>query len=411
MKRLFLIAFLLVATVAGAGDFINFPNFPTRGQGPFDKGGVWWQDSSLTFYAPFDNPADPLRLIKGTGTLSFTRATTATYTSIDNGFISTAASGQLRIESNGALIEGQRTNILLRSRTLNNAAWVATNVTVDNTITGEDGVANSASWVAASADNGTICQSVTIASAAFSGVASLKRITGTGTVMISLDNGATYGSDVSPSLSASAWYRASKANQTLANPEVCLKLGTSGDNVAVDYAQVEAGVFISSRIPTTTAAVTRNADGLSITPAGNVSNSTGTVSITYDTPSVVAQGAILDIADDVDGSERIYLRSATDNNNYTILVTGSATLASISFAYTPGATNKIAFAWNTNDARGAFNGSLGTPDTSLTTPEDFTTIRIGATYQGSLQPYGHIKNLRIWNRAFTDSELQAITTP
>src|SRR3989304_5819664 len=71
----------------------------------------WWLDSSLTFWAPFDDPDAPLTLNRGTGSLSFTRATTATYVHPTTGLITSAASGQLRIESAGALIEGQRTNL------------------------------------------------------------------------------------------------------------------------------------------------------------------------------------------------------------------------------------------------------------------------------------------------------------
>src|SRR3990172_1403295 len=107
---------VLLSSHAWGVDFLNFPNFPSRaGSGSsFDKK-YWWDTNALPFYAPFTDPANPLRLIKGTGSLSFTRATTATYVHPTMGLITSAASGQLRIESNGALIEGQRTNLALQS--------------------------------------------------------------------------------------------------------------------------------------------------------------------------------------------------------------------------------------------------------------------------------------------------------
>ena len=407
MRRLFLIAFLLVASVASAGDFINFPNFPTRGQGPFDRGGVWWNDSSLTFYAPFDDPANPLRLIKGTGTLSFTRATTATYVHPTTGLVTTAASGQLRIESNGALIEGQRTNVLRWSRALDNEAWVKTNTTAGKTITGEDGVANSASWVAASADNGTICQPVTIASAAYSGAFSLKRITGTGTVMISLDNGATYGSDVSGLMDNVTWGRFKKENQTLANPDLCLKLGTSGDNVAVDYAQVEAGAFIVSRISTTTAAVTRNADVLFVGVSGNIDVTVGTAAFTVDQKQhldtdhyKLSTGNAGRIG--YDGNTTIYgVQKLVDGTN-----TFSTTTVVMPTVNTPA---KYATYWGGTVMGIYINGSgeSGTFDGSF---EAGANLGIGYRNADNSQfLYGHIKNLRIWSRSFSNEELQAIT--
>ncbi len=362
-------------------------------------------ESDLTFWAPFTDPDNPLTLLKGTGTLSFTRATTATYVHPTTGLITEAASGQLRIESNGALIEGVRTNILLHSRTLNNAAWTATNMTADNTITGEDGVANSASWVAASADNGTICQPVTIASAAYSGAFSLKRITGTGTVMISLDNGATYDSDVSSSLSTSAWYRASKANQTLANPEICLKLGTTGDNVAVDYAQVEAGVFASSRIPTTSAAVARNDDLLTFALSGNVSNTVGTVAATADSFYPDGGGGAEAHVLAGDGSGTFLYRASST------IATWDGTSGVLGGTWNDAASHNFSASWGGSSRSIVQNGGTvvtGGFDGDL---NHLATIYIGRTSTGAANYYlfGHIKNIRIWNRALTDAEMVSIT--
>jgi hypothetical protein len=47
---------------------------------------------------------------------------------------------------------------------------------------------------------------------------------------------------------------------TVTNPTVGIKIATSGDAVAMDYAQVEDGAFATTPILTTTATVTRSAD-------------------------------------------------------------------------------------------------------------------------------------------------------
>jgi hypothetical protein len=51
---------------------------------------------------------------------------------------------------------------------------------------------------------------------------------------------------------------------TLTNPVVGIRLATSGDAVAMDFGQIEAGAFVTSPILTTTASVTRSADVTSI---------------------------------------------------------------------------------------------------------------------------------------------------
>src|SRR3989304_1163515 len=77
MKKLVLVIIVLLLAIPTAWgvDFLNFPNFPSRaGSGSsFDKK-FWWDTDALTFYAPFDDASNPLRLVQGTGSLSFTPA-------------------------------------------------------------------------------------------------------------------------------------------------------------------------------------------------------------------------------------------------------------------------------------------------------------------------------------------------
>jgi len=377
---------LLLLFLAGQAWGGCFPSFPNFGRWP-ENCNEWWNNSSLTFWAPFNDVTNPLKLNKGTGSLTFVRNTKAMYTHPTTGLITQADNNILRIESNGALIEGQRTNILTYSRTLSNAAWILANATADNTITGEDGVASSASWVAASGSNGTACQSVTIASAAYSGAFSLKRITGTGTVKISLDNGATYGSDLAASLSTSAWYRGSKANQTLANPTICLQLGTSGDNVAVDYAQVEEGAFVSSRITTVAAAVTRNADVLTMSASGNMSGSVGTVSFTW-TPSFASTDSVLYSTIYDAGDIKSYYWS-TDRKVYFTDGTDTSTTSALTFSSST--SSKFADRWTGSSA------VLG------------SNVYLGSSSFGTNYLFGHLKSVRTWNRYFSDSEMTSIS--
>ena len=110
MRRLATIL-LLLATLAGisrAESFPSFPSFPGAGAATRQFDADTWWFRGLTFYAPFDDPASPLRLLRGTGTLTFTRATTATYVHPGTGLVTVASAGQLRIETRGAFFEAAR---------------------------------------------------------------------------------------------------------------------------------------------------------------------------------------------------------------------------------------------------------------------------------------------------------------
>jgi hypothetical protein len=161
--------------------------------------------------------------------------------------------------SNGLLIEESRTNRLLWNRDATQTQWVKTDVTAAKDQTGIDGVANAASSLTATADGGTCIQTITLASGSRTGSVYLKRITGTGTVQVSLD-GSTYST---VDLSSTEWRRIVLSG-TVTNPTVGIKIATNGDAVAMDYAQVEDGAFATTPILTTTATVVRSADSASV---------------------------------------------------------------------------------------------------------------------------------------------------
>ena len=150
---------------------------------------------------------------------------------------------------------------MLHNRDLTNAAWVKTNVTTVKDQTGIGAVTSSASRITASAGNGTCLQTITLASSARFQTAYVKRLVGSGVVEMTTDNGATW---TAVTVTA-GWTRVSIPTQTLANPVVGFRIVTSGDSIAVDFVQNENGVFATSAIWTTTAAVTRAADVATMT--------------------------------------------------------------------------------------------------------------------------------------------------
>lgn len=206
---------------------------------------------------------------------TFTRAdsTTCATAWLNTGLLSTVAAGILRIEwvdldsdgireTPGYLIEGARTNVVLRNRDLTNVAWTQTNCTPVKDQLGIDGVTNGGCRITATAGNATCLQAIVLASSARYQSAYVKRLVGSGVVEMTMDNGATWTAIVVTS--TTTWTRVTIPTQTLANPTVGFRIVTSADSIAVDYVQNENGMFPSSPIATTGGAITRSADSLTI---------------------------------------------------------------------------------------------------------------------------------------------------
>jgi len=424
MKKLsFLLIALTLASQAWAGCFPSLPSFARWQDG---CGQAWWNDSSLTFYAPFDNPSDPLRLIRGTGSLSFTRATTATYVHPTTGLITSAASGQLRIESNGALIEGQRTNQAPYSEQFNNDFWLKEAISVSaNVATSPDGtntadklipdvgIASHFLWPytwPSNPDNSPVTHSVFMKQGEWSwGFITIEmKSGGRKWAYFDLSSGVigtvTSGATANIETFNNDWYRVSisvadietgiTSNYFIIGP-------TTGDNVETPNGDGSSGIYIcgaqrelapfpSSYIPTTTAAVTRNADVLKMGSDGNFSFLTGTLVVTAS--ALNSGGGLL-----------------TGEEQYTtILRFGANNLV----ASHPSSSN-VGVSWLNNSVSNYYqNGSLKETNASFTRwgASDSATLIIGDNNNDAIYVlFGNIKNLRIWNKSMTDDQLVALT--
>lgn len=186
----------------------------------------------------------------------------ATYFGAD-GLLKIATAGEWRIDHmpgtgarRGLLLEPGRTNAALRAQDFTQAAWVKTNITAARDVIDLRGLANTASRLTATANNATVLQSITAASATRVTSFYLRRITGTGTVEITQNGGTNW---TAVTLTGD-WQRFSIPFATITNPQIGIRIGTSGDVIAVDAAQCEIGTFPTSPILTEGTALTRQAD-------------------------------------------------------------------------------------------------------------------------------------------------------
>jgi hypothetical protein len=262
-------------------------------------------------------------------------------------------------------------------------AWVLTNVTVARTLTGLDGVANSASKITATSANGTVLQAITNASSARWQSAYVRRITGTGNVYMTMDGGATWTNITS--LLTETWTLIEIATQTLADPSVGFKLGTNGDAIGVDAVQNENnGTAGGSPILTTTTSGARSLETLTVAQSVLPWDGEGSAFIEFATRQASNLVRVAMQIDDGGSTNAILLTAAnTGTGQGQVSITTSSTLVADvrSGATAVGERARIAARLMPNDVQIATNGDVGPVDITAALPTT-TTLRFGPTCNG-----------------------------
>lgn len=394
--------------------------------------------------------------------ITFTRASSATYFN-STGVLTTAASNAPRfdydpvtLQPKGLLIEEQRTNLLTHSEQFDNAAWTqtATTVTVNST-TAPDGVMSADKIVESSATSVHSVQQQGVASSA-SGVAytltmylkaaergfAFIGLGGAGFVSVpyasvNLNTGAMAVTNGFPTAysaisSGGGWWRVVITGTTTAVGSVVADIRTSidgvwanrtytGDGTSGLYiwgAQLEAGSFGTSYIPTTSAQATRAADVAVISqlvPWFNASEGTLFVEQTFGGGLIGSPAASNVIAlNDGTTVNTIVLRTVADLTNPQAdarVVTGGVTQMDTAGPQpvAAGTAYKRALAYKANDCAQAYNGVTPASelDTSVTLPA-VTTLSIPQVASSATNCMW-IKRLAYYPRRLSNAELQGLT--
>lgn len=411
------------------------------------------------------------RPTNGSGDFTFARASTATRTNA-SGVIESVASGVPRLDymtASGTLgtcpmleVEGQRTNLALQSENFS-TTWATNNSSVTtNVVTSPAGTLTADEIVSTTNSNANvrISQAITIASgttysASFYVKPNTQRyifinLTATGstehyvTVVIDTDDftvgqtavGTTSGTLVSTNIEAASngFYRVTltaSINRTdgnirigFANAKTGNFINSTGD-VAVTGslgnsfylwgAQLEAGAFRSTYIPTTTAAVTRLADQVSISGTSALIGQTeGTIFIDVDFRSVSTGGIrqFFSLEGSV-GSQFSGVGSATSNSGNNVTFSGSA-----NYNLSQG-RHKIVCVYNQtlNQSKifvdGAQRGTTGTFSGFLATIDRISILgRINpfTSFDVDRQQFGGCNQFAIWKTALTNAQCIQLST-
>ena len=189
-----------------------------------------------------------------------------------------------------------------------------------------------------------------------------------------------------------------------------------GTSIAFAAPQIELGAVPTSFIPTTTAAVTRNADVISLSGAvsGCIGQTEGTIYAEVDIRNLGNTAGIFVISDNTN-TNRVYLyKLATNNRIYA--ERQSATESATSTLQTSGSItagiHKIAIAYKSGDTALFVNGvQAGSTNTDTFTMGSIFKLNVGSNRAEATQFNDRIRAVALYTTRLTNDQLAALTTP
>jgi hypothetical protein len=372
--------------------------------------------------------------------ITFTRASSATqYNSV--GTLISVGSDVARLDYDpatlapkGLLIEEQRTNLLIYSSEFDNAAWVKTRATITaNATTAPDGTTTADKLIddGATVGQGYTRQNVTYTNIPYSfsfyakagevtsvtcHIVDSNGVVSASNAIVDLISGTVTSGSANVVSIGNGWWRISViGTPTASSGSVRILLPTdtaTTDGIYIWGAQLEAGAFSTSYIPTTSATVTRAADNASMVGSNFSSwynQSGGTLVVNGDTVSNSGNRVYFDVgANGAFGTTAYTVQTST----YVGLLPGAAPVNMTSTVTTTALTNKIATAMQNNNSIIAVNASLGVVDAACTMPASATTLTVGGTqFGGTFGNYlnGHIQSIKYYPTRLPNADLQRLT--
>jgi hypothetical protein len=329
------------------------------------------------------------------------------------------------------LLEPQRTNLVTNSAST--ASWVSNSNTTPNIVLGAD-IAPDGTQTAmnipfgatgyAQSNKTTPADTLTYTASFYAKSITGTGIIGTGTfgfafgsyVVGTIFNFATLqaGSQWTATAVGNGWYRLSislvNTNQTIFVFRLDSAL-TTANNVMFWGAQLEAGAYPTSYIPTTTGTVTRNADAISKTSISDLIGQTEGV-LFVEMAALSNDGTFRQISlSDGSTDNRILLDYTTVSNQVRMFcASGGTSFVNSNFNITNSLSfNKIAFKYKINDFALWVNGVEVATDLSGSVPIGLNRLTFD-NGEGTFPFFGKVKQLQVYKTALTDTQLAALTT-
>jgi hypothetical protein len=377
---------------------------------------------------------------------AYTATTTAPITNYIPA-LQSAASGVARFEHNpvtgeslGLEIEEQRTNLLERSEEFDNAYWIKNNSSITaNSIIAPNGTLTAEKFVESSSNAfPEIVKVLSTLSGQHTWTVFAKKgerqwlavdafVDSARRTWFNLDNG-TVGTSAAGNTATitpvgNGWYRCTVSRDTSGAVRFRLFMSTTdngasyqGDGFSGIYiwgAQLEAGSFATSYIPTVASQVTRSADSASMTGTNFSSWYRADEGTIYSESAIISSQNLAQIATLDDGTTSNLIQVYTSGSNITNQVNTSGTAQAINnlTVATVNTYAKNAFAIKVNDFSSVANGGAVTSDTSGIILYGLSRFGIGSRFVGATNPLnGTIKKIAYYPKRLTNAELQGLTT-
>jgi len=393
----------------------------------FGNGQWYGKKDTILAYNSENNNYKPLPF-------SFDRDTTATRVNKD-GLIETVGSGEPRVDykddSKGALLlEPSRSNSLLQSNKFDTTWASSTGIGISSGYGGVYG--SNDAWLLKRADGNSryLYQNVSLSNTQTFSIYLKADTTNwawlflggtTSWAYFDLENGAVgatnslLSSKIEPV--SDGWFRCSiTANVTLSSVRIYpaqSNLSVSGDSnlsIYIQNAQLEAGSYATSYIPTQGSIGTRVAESSSQTvPDGIINSSEGTIFAEIKAFSILGNQYVFDLSDNTSSNRVGVLITATKLQAFRISPTDTSTTIN-STSISANTKYKLALAYSSGRNVFYLNGVKIGEDTNVITSLSINKLDVFQRFNSTERLGGECKDLRVYNEALTDAELAALTT-
>ena len=370
----------------------------------------------------------------GVGDFNFTRSGSATRIN-SQGLIETVGNGVSRLNyplidgkvagCPSHLLEPQKINQLQRSQEFSNSYWINNGVTItENNEISPDGTLNADLLTGVSGGFGVVrfgTWSATnkVASCfAKKGSTELFKIAngsgGVGGVTFNLENGIVItedsGFDGSIENYGNGWYRCTAIDTLARSGTFSLGVTAASESVYLWGAQLESD-YLTSYIPSTSSAVTRSAE--TANGSGDASTFNSLEGVLYVETSALSNDLSERRFGLSDGTSSNVIRVGyTSVSNRIIAVVYNGSNQAVMTYTSPDITqnSKIAVKYKGNDFALWVDGVKRSTDTSGSVFSANTLNSLDFNIGGGSHFYSETKDVRVYNTALTDQELQALTT-
>ena len=339
------------------------------------------------------------------------------------------------------LVEPQRTNLALQSSSFDNADWNNSGLTItaNQTISPsgvqdadlfDDGTAsNTVHWMW---QGQSLANSTTYTISFYAKYISRKNLVvniynGSTSQFVNYDiqNGAIFGStgDVTATIESvgNGWYRCTYTRTMASSGSPNYRIGLSDDSGNQTYtgsnkqayiwgAQLEAGSYSTSYIPTTSASVTRNADVISKTGISSLIGQTeGTLFAEIYADQAGSANNWFEIYDGTSNNWIFLGKEGIKMRGY-IRASGTTYFDNTTFTITDNAPMKVALAYKSGDYAFYINGTLiFSSSSSFTINNSISIVNFGFGL-GTVGDSSAYKAAALWKTRLTNAQLATLTT-